>query len=685
MHQNLINKTPHNIEQRALEIKLLVGLLFVICVAVLAAHWLALSATAMCPDDSEYLHENALVQNPSWASAQRFLTEVLKPSTVRGYYQPLAMISLMLDYSLGGRPDNLTQFHLTSLGLHAANTMLIVIILYLLFGQIWAAAAVGLLFGVHPMTVEPIPWVGERKTLLAAFFSLWCLVLYVLFTRKKDWKLYGGCMVMYVLALMSKPTSIPIPAFMMVMDYWPLKRFKWRDVLNEKLPFFVVGSISAIITYISQKGAAGVILPAESRLEHIWLIPCHNIIFYLFKIIWPANLSLHYVLPQQIRLSEPMMLAGLIGTCILIPLLLLSLRWTRALAAGWIIFFIGILPTMQIVRFSNVIASDKFVYLPSMGLLMILAWLLSRFCCGKYNIDKLMARHISVAVVIVTIAGAETVATRQYLGHWRDTTSLVSYMLTITPNSAPLYDMLGVSFKLQGKIDEAITQYRKALEADPNYAAAHINLGVAVGSQGKLDESIGYFRRAIQLDPDSSVAQTNLGIALGIKGKLNESIFYLRQALQAEPDSAVIHTALGVALRENGNLEEAISHFRQALQLDPHSAKLYNNLGVALRLQGKLDDAINHFRQALQLEPNSVKVRYNLAGALQAQGSLEEALAEYQRVLESKQQEADIRCIMGDILVQLNRRQDAVTQYREALKVNPDHPKARQALENLSK
>ncbi len=172
-----------------------------VCGIVVIAHWPALSAKALSFDDQQYLSKNILVQNPSIKSAARFLTEVLEPSTVAGYYQPLAMISLTLDYAAGGSDENLRPFHITSLALHAANTSLVIILLYMLFGNIWAAAAAGLLFGVHPMTVEPIPWVAERKTLLAAFFSFWSLILYVRYSRSGGWKAYAGCFLMFLLPI----------------------------------------------------------------------------------------------------------------------------------------------------------------------------------------------------------------------------------------------------------------------------------------------------------------------------------------------------------------------------------------------------------------------------------------------------------------------------------------------------
>ena len=189
---------------------------------------------------------------------------------------------------------------------------------------------------------------------------------------RSTWGFYIACFFFYLLALMSKPTSTPLPVLMLLLDFWPLKRLKWQSFL-EKIPFFILGGIFAVITYISQTRTAVTISPVKMGIGRVFFTLCHNIIFYLYKIIWPVNLSSHYPFPDPLNLSQPMVLAGVIGTCILIPLLLISLRWTRAAFTGWLFFFVAILPTMQIIGFSNVIASDKFAYLPSFGLLMILA------------------------------------------------------------------------------------------------------------------------------------------------------------------------------------------------------------------------------------------------------------------------------------------------------------------------
>ena len=667
------------------KIEPLAVLIAAVCMAIFAVHWPALSAQAISFDDSQYLINNELVQSPGWTSAWRFVTEILEPSTVRGYYQPLAMISLMLDYALGGRENNLMPFHRTSLILHVANSALIIVLLYLLFGQIWIAAGVGLLFGVHPMTVEPIPWVGERKTLLAAFFSLWSLILYVYprvtSPNRQVTKFYIGSFVMYLLALMSKPTSTPLPAVMLLMDYWPLHRLNWRAVL-EKVPFFVLGGISAFITYISQSRTASTILPSRFGPTRIPLILCHNIFFYLYKMIRPVNLSSHYPFPNPLNLSQPMVLAGVIGTFLLILLLLLSLRWTRAALTGWLIFFVAILPTMQIIGFTNVIASDKFAYLPSIGLLMILTAFLS-WLSGAFGVHKAAVRKITAIIIVLMLAGAESVATRCYLVHWSNSVNLYEYMLKLTPNSAPLHNGLGGIFQLKGDLDEAINHYHQALRIEPAYNDARYNLATALKLKGDINEAIGQFRQVLQLRPNHVEAHTNLAEALLEQGKLNEAVRHYRQAIQLKPHNSVFQYNLAAALASAGVPNEAINFYNRALQLNPNNVKAHNNLGTVLKSQGKLEQAVSHYRQAVRLKPDYVEAYNNLGNALRLQGKLDEAVDYLRRALALNPNIADIHYNLGLALQSLNEPEEAMTRFRQAIRIKPDWPSPLDSLASL--
>jgi tetratricopeptide (TPR) repeat protein len=646
--------------------KLLAGLTIIVCAAVLVVYWTSLSANALSFDDEQYFAENLLVQSPGWKSAWRFLTEVLEPSTVNGYYQPLTMISLMADYALGGRADNLMPFHRTSLALHLANTVLVIVLLYLLFGSAWVAAGIGLLFGVHPMTVEPIAWVGERKTLLAAFFAFWCLIFYVCFAHKKKWGFHLGCMAMYILALMSKPTSTPLPIVMLLMDYWPLKRLSRRTVL-EKIPFFVIGSISAIITYISQSRTAGAGLPTEYGPERIPLVICHNIVFYLYKIIWPVNLTSHYAYPAVFSLSAPMLMTGVIGTCILIPLLIISLRWTRAALTGWLIFFVALLPTMQIIGFSNVIASDKFAYLPSIGLLMILAAFVVWFCSAK----KTLIRRIAVVIAVLILSGTEAIGTQEYLTHWRSTISLSKYFLALTPDSMSVNMLMGYAFQRQGNLDESVNYYRRAVQLAPNSADALNNLALSLKLQGNFPEAADNYRKALESAPKNADIHYNLGNVLQSLGKLDEAISHYRQALKIKPEHAYAHNNLANALSEQGKLDEAVNHYRQALRIKPWNPEAYNNLGLALMEQDKLDEAIDQFNRAIQAKPDFVEAYRNLAFVFESQGKLEEAITNYRKALQFKPDDAELYLKIGTLLASQDKLGEAIGHFSQALGLAP--------------
>ena len=489
------------LKESTIKIGLSAVLIAAVCMGVLVTHWPALSAKAFSFDDGQYLIENQLVRNPSWGSARRFLTEVFKPSTVSGYYQPLTMISLMLDYAPGGREDNLFPFHRTSIALHVANTFLVIILLYLLFGNIWAAAAVGLLFGVHPMTVESIPWLGERKTLLSAFFAFWALLFYIRFTRTTgNKKYYIAAIIAYLLALMSKPTSISLPLAMLLVDYWPLNRLSRRAIV-EKLPFLFLAAVFVVITLISQMSAGGGWFPGQGHnsLQNPPLIICHNIFFYPLKMLWPANLTSCYQYPQPFGLSNPRVLAAVLATPILIVLLVVSLRWTRAAFTGWLIFFVSILPTMQIFKFSYVIASDKYAYLPSFGLLMIL----TTFTLWLYN-DK-SRRAAVISIVVLLLAGAESTATRRYLTCWSDSLTLCKHMLTLAPDSVPLYN--NMAWFLATGNNTTAQEAKRAIEfaqrvcvltdyKDSNYLDT---LAVAYAAAGRFEEAITVARKAVGL------------------------------------------------------------------------------------------------------------------------------------------------------------------------------------------
>jgi protein O-mannosyl-transferase len=632
-------------------------LLVAVGAIVLAAYWPVLSCNALSFDDEQYLLENQLVQNPGWKSAERFLTEVLYPSTVRGYYQPLPMISLMLDYAAAGTVNNLMPFRCTSLFLHIANSLLIIVFLYFLFGRIWPAAAAGLIFGVHPLTVESIPWLAEQKTLLAAFFALWCLIFYVCFSRNKNRKNYVLCMAFFILALMSKPTTTPLPLLMLLLDYWPLNRLSKKTII-EKIPFLAVSVLAAIITFLSQRNTAEVTMPSDYGPWQIPLIICHNIIFYLRNFVWPVRLSAFYPFPSPFTLSNTPVLAGVVGTFVLIIILLVSLRWTRAFAAGWLFFFLAVLPTLGIIGFHPVIAADRHVYLPMVGFLLPLTWLLGRFYTA--SADTLRNRHILILAVVVILTAAEVTATRRYLFTWRDTVTHYKYMLSLSPNAHILHSNLALTLGKLNRIDEAIEHYEKALQLKSDSHEAHNNLGNALMKKGQIDEAVKHYEKAIEL-----------GKNLKIKRAL-------------PPGFADAHYNLANALTKQGRLREAIEHYSQALEIEPDNIDTLSNLGFALAQQGSLDKAVQYYNRTLKLRPDNVITHGRLGLALAGLGKTDEAINQFQIVLKERPNDAEMYCNLGILLQQQGKIDQAIESYKKALQINPNFQKARDFLNSLT-
>ena len=648
------------------EARLLAVLTVIVCVAVIAVHWPVLSAGALSVDDDQYLIGNMLVQNPGWASAKRFLTEVLEPSAVGGYYQPLAMISLMTDCALGAGVDNLMPFHRTSLLLHIANTVLVIILLYLLFGRVWPAIGVGLLFGLHPMTVETIAWVSERKTLVAAFFAFLSLNLYVGYARRGSLRFYAACLLAYVLALMSKPITVPLPAVMLLMDYWPLRRLNRRSIL-EKLPFFALGIAGAIIAYISQSRTAGTTPPTEYGAERIPLILCHNIVFYLYKILWPANLSSFYPFPSPLTLTKPMVAAGVVGTAILIPLLITSLRWTRAALTGWLIFFVAALPTMQIIGFSNVIASDKFAYIPSIGLLLVLTAFLCRLCSR----GKVVLRCLLVLIIVLVSAGAETIATRQYLSHWRSTLTLSEYMLKLTPGEPQILNLRAYVFQRQGNLDEAVQCYVAALEKRPYFVDARNNLALTLKLQGRVDEAIDQYRISLQFEPNNGEVHYNLGNALQTLGRFDEAVSQYKQALKIKRGHVQTQLNLANALAAQGKYDEALGIYYKIVNIKPLEAIIRRNIGLTLEMEGKLDEAVIEYRKALQIKPGNAEIHLKVGNLLASQNNLDEAIVHFSQAVRLEPNNAEAHYNMGVALAMTDRPREAIEYLKGAMRLAP--------------
>lgn len=699
-----------------------------VCGLVAAAHWPALSSSAFSFDDGEYLIGNRLVQNPSWDSAWRFLSEVREPSTVHGYYQPLNMISIMFDYAMGGREDNLPPFRRTSLLLHVMNFGLWTVLLYRLFGDPVAAAAAALLAGIHPLTVESIPWVGERKTLLATFFALISLICYVRYAQRRSISSYWVSVAAYGLALLAKPTTTPLPLLMLLLDFWPLRRLRlndaggrggeslatdlrtsrlpraaWIRLVLEKAPFLVIGVVSAVVTFLSQRATHTAAVPGEYPLTHIPLRICHDIGFYARKILWPVDLAIFYPAPEPFGIKHPEVILGL---CISVALALFALvlwRRTRAPAVGLLFFLIAIMPVMGIVRFTNAVGADKYTYFPMLGVGLIVA---ASVCELRRRSRSAGMAAVGVVAVLFT---AEAYATRVQYTHWRNSRSLFANTARIVPGDdlvrmglaeglraegrfaeahaealeairlnptrAENWKILGLILLHLNRSREAIPVFEKALSLEPS-AMSHQNLAMALAAVGRHEDAIRLYETALKIDPGLPIARNNLASALLAVGRIDNAEVILTPLLAERPDYARARITLARVLKARGRSDDAVKELERAIELTPQSSEAHAALAAEYAAKGRMDDALNRARSAAALKPQSADYLSTLAVLCASTGRLDEAGELLTRVIELTPDRAEAYHNRALTLRDRLRFEEAARDWEAALRLKPDYADA---------
>ncbi len=580
--------------------------LAVLLVAALvsAAHWPVLRAQALSLDDDAFVTYNPLVGHPGWSSVARFFQEVLRPSTVKGYYLPLSMTSLMVDVALGGRAADLTAFHRTALVLHALNAVLIMLILYRLFGAIGPAAIVALFFGLHPLTVEPVVWIGERKTLLATFFALACVLAYLEGLRRGGPLWRTAAWALYALALLSKPTVVMLPLLLLLLDAWPLRQLQWRTV-REKWPFFLLSLVSAAITLLSHERSASIRPMGMSDYLQWPAQAGYLLAFYLSKIVWPVQLTSVYPPPDPFGLANPVVAFGLVIIIALTTILVLVARRVPGPLVGWLWFVIAIIPTLGLVKYSWVIASDKYVYFPAFGFLMVLCAGIGAVWDGRRS-SRLASRTVLLMSAVLLLA-AEARGVRAALRPWSSTLGLFHYMESLAPKSPTIQNSLGILMMQASSPDQAIPHFRRAVEYSAYFQEARYNLGLALTAKGESDEAIRQLRLACRLVPTDPAAAYGLGVALRLAGRIDEASQEFQRALQLEPRKVAAYAQVGDMLALGGHLDEACDQFRQAIAVEPMDADLRFKLGSALVLTNRPQEAARELREAVRLRADWAK------------------------------------------------------------------------------
>ena len=571
-----------------------------LAMVTIGLYWPATSHDFVNYDDNLYVTENPHVQGGlNWEGVKWAFS-----NPVAGNWHPLTMLSHMLDCQLFGLKP--WGHHLTSVLLHAVNTVLLFLFLRNLTGALWRSVLVAAVFGLHPLHVESVAWVAERKNVLSTCFGLLALWAYACYAQKRsrvegressaDTAVlalgsrlstldYALALLFFALGLMSKAMLVTVPFVMLLLDYWPLQRVtsgKWqvasvRSLVWEKIPFFALAVVMSVVTFVVQKqtGTLAVVenLSLGARSGNALISYCR----YLGKLFWPMDLAIFYSYPGKWPLEQVVLAGGLIlGLTVLF-----IVQWRRHpfLLMGWLWYCGTLVPVIGLVQVGDQAMADRYAYVPSLGVLILTIW-------GVYE----LARRWRYYELALSVAGCAAIVlcfgmTRQQLGYWRDDETLFRHALEVTENNFVAHNGLGNALDGKGQTDEAINQYQEAIRLKPDFADAHYNLGNVLGRKGQLDEAISQYQEAIRLKPDFAEANNNFGFALGLKGQTDEAIRQFQEALRLKPDFAEAHNNLGFALGLKGQTDEAISQFQEAIHLKPDFAEARSNLAHALQMK----------------------------------------------------------------------------------------------------
>jgi Tfp pilus assembly protein PilF len=512
-----------------------VGLFLVVLIA--GAFWQVTGHGFVNFDDDKYVTENPHVQAGLTRNGLAWAFTTTRASN----WHPVTWISLMADSQLYG--PNAYGFHTTNLLLHIASALMLFLFLNRVTGSLWRSAFVAAIFGIHPLHVESVAWVAERKDVLSTLFWMLTMWAYLHYTQSPKPTRYLLVVLAFVLGLMAKPMLVTLPFVLLLLDRWPLERLDqgngrehdhtrpWRKLVWEKVPLLALAAVSSIVTYVVQQrsGAVGSleVYPLGVRIANA-LVAYVN---YVAKMLWPAHLAVFYPHPGT---SLPIwQVAGSGLVLVWITLLAIRARRRPYLAVGWLWYVLTLVPVIGLVQVGGQAMADRYTYIPLIGLFIIIAWgvpeLLALWTTEARRRTLLAA---SAGIVIAALA----VCTYLQVGYWRDSVTLFDHAVKVTRRNAVAHNNLGVALVERGELGKAVAHYREALRIKPRYVEAHCNLAIAAIKQGRLDEAIAHCWEALRIRPGDADAHNNLGVALAKQGKLHEALAHFSEALRLDPD-----------------------------------------------------------------------------------------------------------------------------------------------------
>ena len=619
-------------------------------------------------DDDNYVTANAFVRSGVNPTSLRWsFSYALKDGN---YWHPLTWLSHTLDVSLYGMDAG--RHHLINVFFHIASTLLLFVALNRMTGAYWRSAIVAALFALHPINVESVAWVAERKNVLSTFFWMLTLLFYAVYHQRPGILRYLAVLFAFGLGLLAKPMLVTLPFALLLLDYWPLKRIGFQKpdafplaavlrLIFEKLPLFILSALSVFLSSASVQGMGNIIslddLPMKLRLANGLVA----YVKYIGKLIWPSHLAVYYPFPEQIPLWQPLTAFALLF--IVSVYAFGSLKQKPYLAVGWLWYLGTLIPVIGIVQAGLWPAmADRWAYVPAIGLFIMLAWGVAEIANRwRYQRVALACLSGSALTVLLILSFFQT-------SHWRDSVSLFEHGIQATGGTWNMHNNLANALNAQGKSSQAIQHYQHALALDPpEPEGVYYNLAIALTSMGNLQEAIEHYHEAIRINPDYGDAHVNLGAALARLGRTAEASRHYFEALRVNPNFAQANYNLGNLMLAQGEADAAISRYSKAVHINPLFVESYNGLGLALMQTGKLEEAILCFRKATSIRPSFRDGLKNLKLAESLFERIDQAVSDMRDALKFNLQTQDLEVKVIELLEKKKNLEETLKQFQKTL------------------
>jgi len=644
----------------------------VVCIALVlataAVYWQAKDHDFVLLDDDAYVTSNPNFRKGFSLGNAACILAYCAPSEEVNPWHPLTTFSLMLDYKLYGlRPAG---YHVTNVVLHIANALFLFLIFTRMTGAVRRSAFAAALFALHPLHVESVAWVSERKDVLSTLFGMLAIGAYVLYAERPKIGRYLAVCLFFALSLMAKTMLVTLPFVLLLFDYWPLKRFRvhmqdgggsvlpspararpgrkkgskqkgdkppvsrgeanpqdgtmlW-DLVREKIPLLALSAAAAAMNLYSQAklGAVDTAIPLFMRIENAVV----SYAAYILKTFVPRDLAVLYPYPEAIPLWK--FAAAFVLLAFVTAFALRFARRLPWLFVGWFLYLGTLVPVIGLVQAGRQAMADRYTYFPLIGLFVIVAW-------GAAH----AARNLRYRAVLPAAAGISLVllsaAARQQVALWKDGISLFGHTLAVTAENGVIHRTLADTLSRTGRLDEAVVHYREGARLTPGDSEMWNNLGDTLRRQGKDGEAFDCFRKAVLTNPDNVKALGNVGSMLASRGRVEEAAPYFDKALRIRPDDLEAGIGRAEVLQATGRRDAALALYKRMLAVHGDVAEVNYNAGTLLASYGRIDEAVDCFRKAVALKPGYAKAHNNLGSALMLKGRTDEAVGHFRAAVQT--------------------------------------------------